>query len=99
MYAWKDLITDKDVDSPDGNGSDNTEARDHNMANELLKQDLDNNGTYGLDYTDGATVDPYDDAGNMRKQKVGTESIRCRFGPINAIHSPGIRQQNARNTR
>lgn len=41
---WKDLISDKDADGPDGNGSDNTETRTHNDGNELTALDPDGGG-------------------------------------------------------
>lgn len=63
---WQQLITDKDADSPDANGTDNTECRDHNMANELFEQDLD--------CTSDLHDHTFDAAGNMRTQEVGNES-------------------------
>ena len=53
-------------DSADGNGTDNTETRTHNQANELLSQDLTSAGAPDLDLT-------WDKAGNLRRQEGGTE--------------------------
>lgn len=64
---WNNLVTDKDADSADGNGTDNTEARTHNQANELLTQDLASAGAPDLDLT-------YDKAGNIRTQEAGVEA-------------------------
>ncbi len=41
---WKELVSDKDADGPDGASPDNTETRTHNDGNELTSLDPDGSG-------------------------------------------------------